>query len=133
VRAPAATRGHVCVWIDHREARIFGIARGGAEVASVRESGPHRHIHRKADHVGQGKEPPDALFLDDVAAAVAGARALLLVGPGTARDEFASHLRQHHPEIATSIWGIEPMDQQSDRQIIGAARRFFRAAGRLRA
>ncbi len=123
----------VCVWIDHYEARIFGIGADDAEVTSVSDGGPHHHIHRKADHVHLGSEPVDSDFLDEVAAALATARAILVCGPGNARHQLAGHLNAHHPDIARRIWGIEAMDHPSDPQIIDHARRFFRAARRMHA
>jgi hypothetical protein len=131
MNAPATPHPHLCVWIDHREARIFGIGLDSADENFVREPGPHHHIHRKADHIGEGKAPPDAAFLGAVAAAIAEAQALLLAGPGTARTELAAYLERRHPELARRIWGVEPMNHPTDPEIIQAARRFFRAAARM--
>jgi stalled ribosome rescue protein Dom34 len=131
MNAPATTYVNVCVWIDHREAKIFGIGLDSADESLVRESGPHHHIHRKADHVGEGKALPDAAFLGAVAGAIAHAQALLLAGPGTAKTELAAYLKHRHPELARRIWGVEPMNHPTDPEVIQAARRFFRAAARL--
>jgi stalled ribosome rescue protein Dom34 len=121
-------RSHVCVWIDHREARIFGVGVAPSEEEVLRESGPYHRIHRKADQVGQGKEPPDNAFLGEVATALSDARALLLTGPGTAKTELAGYLRRHHPATAEKIWGVEAIDHPTDREIVKAARQFFAKA-----
>jgi stalled ribosome rescue protein Dom34 len=117
---------HCCVWIDHREARIFGIGLSGVDAQIVRDATPPSHIHRKADHVGLGKAPPDADYLADVAGALGPYKAIVIVGPGTARTELAGYLAEHTPALAKRVWGIEPMDHPTDAQIVAAARKYFR-------
>ncbi|HVW94152.1 MAG TPA: translational machinery protein [Devosia sp.] len=125
------SHAHTCVWIDHREARVFDIGLEGANEATVREAGPHRHIHRKADHVHGGKDPPDERFLGQVADALGGARAILIAGPGLAKDQLATYLTHRRPEIAARVWGMETLDRRSDGEIVANARRFFRGADRM--
>ncbi len=125
------THTHVCVWLDHREAKVFGIGLEAADEATVREPGPHQHIHRKADQVGQGKDPPDAHFLGEIADALGEPKAILITGPGLAKDELASYLRQHRPALAAAIHGVDPMDHPTDREIVASARHFFRADDRM--
>ena len=130
---PAASHAHVCVWIDHREAKLFGIGLDTVDEEVLREPGPHRHLHRKADHVGQGKAPPDRDFLNSIAEALFGAKAILILGPGDAKTELAGHLTLNFPAIAKRVWGIEPADHPTDREIVAKARHFFHATDRLRA
>ena len=40
---------HACVWIDHQQAKVFGIGADDAEVADIKSDAPHHHIHAKAD------------------------------------------------------------------------------------
>lgn len=127
------THYRVCVWIDHYEARIFGIGLDEADVSVVRDAGPHHHIHRKADHVHLGAEPVDVDFLDSVAAGLRGAGAILICGPGKARFELAGYLNDRHPAIGRKVWAVEPMDHPTDAQLVDIARRFFRAANRMHA
>lgn len=122
---------HACVWIDHYNARIFNISATTAETNSIEDSGQKHHIHRKADHVGLGTEPVRHAFLDEVAAALGEAKAILITGPGAARTELAEHLRDKFPAVAAHIWGIEPMDHPSDGELIAAARQYFHAADRM--
>jgi stalled ribosome rescue protein Dom34 len=133
MKMPAMSHAHVCVWIDHREAKVFGIGLEGADEERVVEPGPHHHIHRKADHVGKGKAPPDHGFFDAVAETLASARAILIAGPGQARDELAAYLNLHHPAVARRVWGVEAMDHPTDREIVATARQFFRNADRMHA
>ena len=124
---------HVCVWIDHREAKVFGIGLDAADEYDVKEEGPHRHLHRKADHVHQGKMPPDQDFLGEVTGALGDARGILVLGPGSAKNELAGYLHLHAPALAKRIWGLEALDHPTDAEIVAWARRRFRAADRMHA
>jgi hypothetical protein len=124
---------HMCVWIDHREARVFSIGQNEAGLAVIADDGPIHHIHRKADHVGLGTVPVDPIFMSDVAKTVTSAKAILLCGPGRARTELAGYLNEHAPATARRVWGIEPMDHPTDPEIVAAARKYFRAADRMHA
>ncbi|HVY50728.1 MAG TPA: translational machinery protein [Devosia sp.] len=120
-----------CVWIDHREARIFGVSADDADETVIRDEHAPAHIHRRADHVHKGKADPDRAFLEEVAASLGRFRGIIIMGPGTARTELAGYLAEAHPVIARRVWGIEPMDHPSDAEIIAAARKYFRGANRM--
>lgn len=122
---------HGFVWIDHREARIFGVSVDDVDEVIIHDAHAPTHIHRRADHVHLGKAAPDKEFLDEVAAKLAGFRGIVIVGPGNARTELAGYLTDAHPAIAKKVWGIEPMDHPSDSQLIAVARKYFRAASRM--
>lgn len=122
---------HGCVWIDHREAKIFGIDATGSDEMVVHDHHAPKHIHRKADHVHQGKTPPDREFLDEIAGAIGAFKAILVIGPGTARNELVGYLAEHYPLVSKRIWGIEAVDHPTERQIIAAARKYFNSANRM--
>ena len=122
---------NLCVWIDHYEAKIFGITNHEAEKHVVVDGRPKHHIHRKADHVGLGTDPVSPDFLNEVAEALGEAKAILIVGPGKARTELAGHLNDRFPALAKRIWAIEPMDHPSDAELVAAARKYFLAATRM--
>ncbi|MBN9305486.1 MAG: hypothetical protein BGO82_03250 [Devosia sp. 67-54] len=122
-----------CVWIDHREARIFGLSVDDADEIVVHDAHAPQHIHRRADHVHLGKEAPNTEFFADIADKLGGFRRILIVGPGVARTEFAGYLTDTHPALAKKVWGIEAMDHPTDAQLIAAARKYFRAATRMHA
>lgn len=50
---------------------------------------------------------------------------ILIVGHGNAKDELASFIRAHAPQLAPRIMGIRPMDQPSKGEILAFARKFF--------
>jgi hypothetical protein len=127
------TKYHVCVWIDHAHARLFELGARDVTAAHLEDNGPVHHIHRKADHVGLGSVPARTEFLAEIAGRLDGARAILILGPGRARNELAGYLNDRDPKLAKAIWGIEASDHPTDAQIIAQARRFFEAADRMHA
>ena len=122
---------HGFVWIDHREAKIFSIEAKSAEEIVLKDKLAPKHIHRKADHLGMGKQAPDHAFFAEVGGALAPFKAILIAGPGTARTELAGYLAEHAPQLAKKIWGIEPMDHPTEPEIVAAARLFFHAEDRM--
>jgi stalled ribosome rescue protein Dom34 len=127
------THYHACVWIDHRQARIFAVGLEGSDVTVVKDHAQPHHIHRKADHVGLGTEPLDHAFLEDVARALSPYKAILICGPGRARTELAGYLNEEYPLVSKRVWGIEAMDHPTDPQMIEMARKYFRAADPMHA
>jgi stalled ribosome rescue protein Dom34 len=119
------------VWIDHREAKIFGVSIDDVDEIVIHDSHSPLHIHRRADHVHQGKSGLEKVFMDEVAGKLGGFRGFIVVGPGTARTEFAGYLAEAYPVLAKRIWGIEPADHPTDSQLVAAARKYFRAATRV--
>jgi stalled ribosome rescue protein Dom34 len=122
---------HACVWLDHREARVFGLSEDEFDAAEIRDHHSPKHIHRKADHVGLGKAAPSKEFFAEIVAALQTYRAILIVGPGTARNELAGYIVEHDAKLRSRIWGIEAMDHPTPPQLLAAARKYFRAADRM--
>ena len=90
---------HACVWIDQVQAKVFEIGAHEASQQAMHDHRPRHHIHRKADHVGLGTVAMDPALLEEVADALAGAKAILILGPGKARNVLAGSLREHHPRL----------------------------------
>jgi len=109
------------VWIDSKVARVFELA--GEDV--------HRHVHHRdePEHSIQPHTPRAAhieeRFFHDVAGRLATGRALLVIGPGVAKDQFVHHLQHHHAELARTLVGVESSDHPSDAQIVALARKHF--------
>ncbi|MEO8683552.1 MAG: translational machinery protein [Devosia sp.] len=120
-----------CVWIDHNEARVFGITSSDVDRTAIEDDRPKHRIHRKADHVGLGKETMSPQFLGEVAEALQPAKAILIGGPGQTRTVLAGYLNDKYPALAKRIWAIEPMDHPSDGEVVAAARKYFQAATRM--
>ncbi len=122
---------HVCVWIDHREAKIFELTSTDVATSHVNDGRPHHHVHRKADHVGQGKVEMDHEMLSAVAAKLKPAKAILIVGLGLAKTELKSWLDKHNPDIAKNVWDVQSSDHPTDAQVVAAARSWFHAQDKM--
>jgi hypothetical protein len=123
---------HVIVWIDHSEARVFGIGREDADRQVIRTHSHQRHLHHKANSGDSGHAPIDKEFFERVAQSLLAAGALLIVGPASARTELTTFLKAHHPQLAGKISAVEALDHPTDGELIRMARKFFRADDLMR-
>jgi stalled ribosome rescue protein Dom34 len=117
---------HAVVWIDHREARVFHFSPGDAEKLVLHPDDPNVHIHHKANSIGSGHAAEDHKFLDAVAKAIAGAGAVLITGPGSAKTELVKHISTHEPQLMKIIVGIETVDHPSDGELVAHVRKYFK-------
>ena len=53
-------------------------------------------------------------------------------GPAQEKDFFAKFLADRHPEIRTHVEGVEKADHPTDGELVDHARRFVKAADRMR-
>ncbi|HLW49166.1 MAG TPA: translational machinery protein [bacterium] len=132
-------RTHAAVWIDHREARVFHVqpeTPGHVQPEPVDEAtivSPTHRFHRHPKGRGDPKEHPEdaARFFTDVARSLDSADTVLVVGPASAKQEFADYLDRHDPRLRAKIAGIETLDHPTDREIIAYARRYFKGSDRM--
>lgn len=122
---------HAIVWIDHREAKIFHFNMTEVDRMIVHPHDPSRHIHHKANAIGGGNAPLDREFFEQVAEAIADAKAILITGPASAKSELAAHIARRHPGLARCIVGVETIDHPSDGALVAVARIYFKAEDRL--
>lgn len=107
------------IWLTHAEAKIFRLLPGAKPEAEKLESKSKAH--------GANKQHDAEVFFQEVARKVEGANELLLVGPGTAKQEFRHHLdKHHHQKLAKAVVGVENADHPSEPQILAMARQFFK-------
>jgi stalled ribosome rescue protein Dom34 len=125
------THYHALVWIDHQEARIFGIGPEESDKTAISDHAPRHHIHGRENHSGRAAMAIDSGFYREVAEGLKAARAIMIAGPGRAKTELAGYLAEHYPAIAKRIWRIEPMDHPTDNQLVTAARKYFRTEDRM--
>ena len=119
-------RQHAIVWIDHREAHIFGIGLDAGEKLAVHDKNAIAHVHHKAGPTaGSGHEPETLAFLDEVAKALDGVKEILIAGPAQAKIHLKSRLEKHWPHIATNVVGVEVLDHPSEPEILAFARKHF--------
>ena len=122
-----SAQNHAVVWIDHRQARIFHIDRDGTDLLIIHPDNPSVHIHHKAHEIGSGNAAEDEDYYHQVAAALAGAKAVLITGPGSAKTHLVKHIHRHEPLFMDHIAGIETVDHPSDKQLVAHAREVFKA------
>lgn len=116
---------HAIVWIDHLEARIFHVGLTDENEIVIHAHPPTRHIHHKANTIGSGHAAPDLEFFAQVMAAVSDAGEILIIGPSTAKVEFATFIRDQDPDIGARIVAVESADHPTDGETIAYARRYF--------
>jgi stalled ribosome rescue protein Dom34 len=126
------THSHAVVWIDHSEAKVMSFGANDVQQSLVHSENPHVHVHHKAGVTGPGKSKPDQHFLRAVADSLREFREVLLVGPGTAKTELADFVRRQDPALGEKIVGVETVDHPTSGQIVAYARKYFRAADRMR-
>jgi stalled ribosome rescue protein Dom34 len=123
---------HAVIWIDHHEARIFHFNPNESAELVLHPDNPTRHIHHKANTIGSGHAAVDQKYLHAVAESVADAGAVLIAGPGSAKTELAAHMHSHEPLLARAIIGVETVDHPSDAELVALARKYMKAADRMR-
>jgi len=105
------------VWLTHAEASVFRLAGGHKPVGMRMEAKDH----------GVQKHLAAEKFFHEIAAQLDGTSELLLIGPGTAKQEFRHHLeKHHHAKLAKAVVGVENADHPTEPQILAFARKFFR-------
>jgi stalled ribosome rescue protein Dom34 len=122
---------HAIVWIDHREAKIFHFNMTEVDRMILHPHDPFRHIHHKANAIGDGNAPLDREFFEQVVEAIADAKAILITGPASAKSELAAHITRRHPDLARCVVGVETIDHPSDGALVAVARIYFKAEDRL--
>jgi stalled ribosome rescue protein Dom34 len=121
---------HAVVWIDHKAARIFHFNADEADRTVIRDQ-VVRDIHPREKRTGHRVEE-NKPFFEDVASAIADAGAILIVGPAQEKDAFAKFLAERRPAIRAHVEGVEKADHPTDGELLDHARRFVKAADRMR-
>lgn len=114
---------HAIVAIDHHTARIYhldGATPGDLKLseAAVRETDNR--------HATDGKRPDHHAFFHEVAKALGGAKEILIVGAGTAKEELKHHLDKHDAEVAKHVVGVESIDHPTEPQLLAMAKKRFK-------
>jgi stalled ribosome rescue protein Dom34 len=121
---------HAVVWIDHKQARVLHFNVDEADRTVVRDH-VVRDLHAREKRTGHRIEE-NKPFFEDVAKAIADAGAILIVGPAQEKDFFAKFLADKHPAIRARVEGVKAADHPSDGELLDFARRYVKAADRMR-
>jgi hypothetical protein len=122
---------HAVAYIDHAEAIIIEFAESGVTERRIPASDRDGNIHHKAGSMGSGHAHDSKAYLTAVADALQPSHEILIVGHGTAKDEFASFIRDHVPALAPRIMGVETVDHPTDAQLVAYARKYLKATDRM--
>jgi stalled ribosome rescue protein Dom34 len=113
---------HAVVWIDHRESRVVYFNAGDVEQHVIHS---HQMLHHF--HSPEGvRHVEDKKYFHDIAVALTDAHRFLIVGPSSAKTEFAAYLKDHAPQLPSRLAAVEPMDKCTDGELVAHARRFFK-------
>jgi stalled ribosome rescue protein Dom34 len=119
------------VWIDHHEARIFHVAEGAFDEATVKA--PAHHLQRHSKVTAEHNHPEDQHhFFAEVARALEGTPKILVLGPSTAKLQFLRYAHEHAKKIEANIVGVESVDHPTDPQLVSYIKGYFHVTDRVR-
>jgi stalled ribosome rescue protein Dom34 len=115
---------HAALWLDHHEARVFGLDAEPPAVHRVRE---HAHpTHQRQSDVRTVHE-----FFDSVCDALNGPRAVMVMGSKTAVADFRHYVENTAPNFSRHVADYMVIDRLSDSQIVALARSTFLKLDRM--
>jgi len=128
----------VGLWIDHRKAIVVAITDKGEETRLI-ISKVERQLRRSGDSPLEGaydKAQAPArnsrqrtltahlnIYYDAVVACIRDAEAILIFGPGEAKDELRKRLKKSN--VDGHIVGMETVDKMTDHQVAAKVRQHF--------
>jgi hypothetical protein len=91
---------HGDILIDHQDARVFHVHPDATDGTTI--LAPQHHLHRHPKRPGEAREHPDDArqFFGEVARALDGVDALLIVGRSSAKLELFKYLHEHDHRLA---------------------------------
>lgn len=108
------THFHMAIWLDHEKALVVSF---NADDASF------KHLHAKhAAHHGHAHPKLADEFVADMVEAITQTERVILMGPGSARDELKQIISQKHAKLLAKIVAVEKADHMTDREVLAHAR-----------
>jgi hypothetical protein len=127
------------VTVDHHEARLFALEGTTAQARRLRPYDPHHFLHhlthRQERELRGQRQPEEPSFYAQIAAALAPARRIVLLGHGTGHSNAAAHLeellRAKHPDIARRVVATKAVDLSAvtEAQLLASAAEMLDASG----
>jgi bisphosphoglycerate-dependent phosphoglycerate mutase len=110
------------VYLDHEHAKVFKMIPAGSDQVKMDRREIRHHQNNEASKLKDHNK-----FFHEVAGELGAASEILIVGHGTAKQEFVHHLENHHhADIKKKVVGVEAVDHPTDNQILALARKFFK-------
>lgn len=120
------------VWLNHAEAHVLQVHEQASSKTVIAQP-EHPRLHRREGSVTGARAPEDREFLGAVTRALEGADALVLSGPGLAKQELLKHLQRHAPVLAQRVVAVQTSQRVPDETLVRDARECFRThEGRAR-
>jgi hypothetical protein len=116
--APQSLAPDMVVALDHHQARLFTIESTSETARTLRPYDPHHFLHHLS-HTQQGRlrgqrEPEEPSYYAQIAAALAPARRIVVLGHGTGHSNAAARLaevlRAKHPETFNRVVAERTVD-----------------------
>jgi stalled ribosome rescue protein Dom34 len=105
------------IWVDHHKAYIFEYLKDGIHERTMEPQGHHEKITKEDLRT----------FYHEIAKTLSGSERILVVGPGTAKEEFKNHCEEHHRQVNKAIIQVQTMkDHPTPEQILKVSNAFFR-------
>ena len=127
--------------VDHHEARLFAIEGASAQARTLRPYDPHHFMHhlthRQERELRGQREPEESSYYAQIAAALAPARRVVVLGHGTGHSNAAAHLqellRAKHPEIARRVVATKAVDLSAltPAQLLASAAELLDTSGEV--
>lgn len=116
---------HAAVWLDHEQARVFLFHQDDVDMVKVHPEKPHHHISKSDPKA-------EAHFFEAVSKTLNEAAEFVVLGPGSAKLQFVKWVHKSAHALEPRLVGVETVDHPTDGQIVAYAKKYFRAADRMR-
>lgn len=106
--------GSCVVWVDSVHAKVFKLSVAGVKKKLLQINADHPNSEESFFHdvMNEIGEPPERL---------------LIMGSGTAKNDFKKFLEKYHKaNLLESLVGVEPLPDANDLQILEASRKYFK-------
>jgi hypothetical protein len=130
-RKPESATPDMVVALDHHQARLFTIEGTSETARTLRPYDPHHFLHhlshRQERELRGQREGEESSYYADIAAALAPAGRIVVLGHGTGHSNAAAHLEQvlrsKHPEIFSRVAATRAVDLSatSEPQLLALA------------
>jgi stalled ribosome rescue protein Dom34 len=105
------------IWVDHHKAYIFDYLKDGIHERVLEPQGHHEKVTKEELKI----------FYHEIATSLHESERILVVGPGTAKEEFKNHCEKHHAQVNKAIVQLETMkDHPTAEQILKVSNAFYR-------
>ncbi len=117
---------HAAAWIEHLDAQVIQFDADTSSDQRVKQ-----HVRHTRQHGSQTRGQHE--FFGEICDALAGIKAVLVIGHHEPESAFRQYVSKHRPALALHIVGWEIVDQPTEAEVLKLAREFFVRQGELTA